>query len=106
MNEDEVWDSALDAVTASLGDIESSVHGVMPTASWLEVVRMRISALRKQPEVDMTGELLDRVAAVEAELVLLKQAMLDMHNAIVDATSHKNMQANVAELGPKPTPEA
>ncbi len=100
MNSDEVWDSALDAVTAALGEIEAGVHGVMPTASWLEVVRMRVNMLRKQPEVDMDEARLEKI---EADILVLKQAIIDLRQAIVDATSHKDMQASVAEV---PVPQA
>ncbi len=102
MREDEVWDSALDAVGEQLALIETSVHGPMPSSTWLEVVRMHVDLLRKQPEVDVDQE---RLAALEDDMAMLKQAMADLHQAIADGTSHKNMQANVAELA-KPEPEA
>lgn len=95
-------DVTLDEVTAALSDIEHSVHGVMPTATWLEVVRMRINMLRDEPEVNMDKE---RLARLEADVELLKQAMADMRQAIVDATSHKDLVASVAEV-PVPAPGA
>jgi hypothetical protein len=102
------WDAALDAVTAELSKIESGVHGMMPTATWLEVVRMHVDMLHKQPvEVVVSPSDEARLTSLEARMDALFKSVVDMQTAIVEATSHKDMQASVAEVThPGVAPEA
>jgi hypothetical protein len=103
------YDQALSDVDAVLADLEANVHGPMPEATWVSLIRHTVAGLRMEPEPDMNQQQEERLVALETYVKELAAHVGEIHAALTSSSSPVTVQRAMSDVSDTPvadTPKA